>query len=214
MLFQLDIFDVINILRVTPVILLVASSIGLIIVGVSQIRNEDKFNTSLILIIDGIIIILYFVINERLSMVLLGVSGYTILYLMIQYTLYYLIPNIIVLITLGISFLILGIKNKQNFGKFLIYSGIFWIIFCSIAIVANSIYLLSYLPGPFGIPLLLTVLILPIIASIFAIIAGVFFIIYASKLDMKILLVSSILLLLYSIAFSSYSIVILINYLI
>lgn len=214
MLFQLDLVDIINILRLIAVFSLVAGSIGLIIVGVSQIRKGGMINIPLILIIDGIIIILYYTLNERFSMVLLGISGYyTILYLMIQFALYYLIPNIILLITFGVSFIILGIRNKQNFGKYLLYSGIFWVVFCSMEIVAKSIYLLSYLPGPFGDLLYLIVFIMPIIASIFVIIAGIFFILYASKLELKIILASSILILLYSISFSAYSILILVNYL-
>jgi hypothetical protein len=215
MLFQLDLVDVIYSLRFINVIFLVAGSIGLVIVGVSQLRNEGIMNMPFILIIDGIIIILYFSLNERLSMVLLGISGhYTILYFMIQDALYYLIPNIILLFTFGVSFIILGIRNKQNFGKFLMYSGIFWIVFGTMAIIADSIELLSWLPGlgPSFLIILIPLLTL-IIASIFAITAGVFFIIYASKRDLKILLTSSILLLLYSISFSAYYIIALINYL-
>jgi hypothetical protein len=210
MLFQLDISDIVNILYFTVVVLQVVGSIGLVIVGVSQNRNSGKINMPIIFTIDGIIIILYFALNERLSMVLSGISGYTTLYFMIRSVLYYLIPNIISLFTFGVSFTILGIKNKQNFGKFLRYSGLFWIVFGTLAIVANSILLLAYIPFLFTFPLALTVSILNPIASIFGITASIFFLIYASRLEEKILLTSSILLLLYSISFSAYYIVMII----
>ena len=193
MLFQADIFDIMRILSLIMVFLQVIGFSGLIIVGSSRIRNSSTINKSVIFTIVGVVEILYLTINQRLFLVILGVEGYyTMPLLMLQNALNGMIPNIISLITFGVLFLLLGLKNKQNSGKLLMYSGIFWIVFGVILIVPYSIFLVTYIPLPVPPELFNFARITILIATIFKVTSSIFFVIYASKLRIKILLYSSI----------------------
>ena len=207
MLFQFDIFDIIYILSVIILFLQVVGFIGLIIVGISQFRNKEGINKPIIFAIIGLIEVLYFSINERIIRIMWGIWGGSItdFILQMQDALRGLIPNIISLITFGALFLFLGIKNKENFGKFLMFSGIFWIVFGIFIITFDSILISTYTPPPIPIELYRFSLFLPSIASIFMITSSIFFMIYAIKVDVKILLFSSICLLLASIVFAGNS---------
>ena len=203
MLFQYDIFDIMLILRFIIVFLQVIGFLGLIIVGSSRIRNSGTINKSMVFIIVGAIEIIYLAINDRIFTLILGLSGvYTIEILVVREALNGMIPNIISLITFGSLFLFLGIRNKQNFGKYLMYSGIFWTVFGVISIVPYSIFLLAIVPAGIPYSLIQLVYVVIPIASIFMVTSSVFFVIYASKLDVKILLISSICLLVASSSFA------------
>ena len=203
MLFQYDIFDIMLILRFIIVILQVIGLLGLIIVGSSRIRNSGTINKAMVFIIVGAIEIIYLAINDRIFTLILGLSGvYTIEILVVREVLNGMIPNIISLITFGSLFLFLGIRNRQNFGKYLMYSGIFWTVFGVISIVPYSIFLLAIVPAGIPYSLIQLVYVMMPIASIFMVTSSVFFVIYASKLDVKILLISSICLLVASSSFA------------
>jgi hypothetical protein len=202
MLFQYVIIDIMNILDVIIMIHQVLGFLGLIIFGTAQRRNESKIYKPIVFTIIGLIQIVYLAFNERISFLILSLMHYyTIWFLMVQYALITMIPNIVSLITLGVLFVFLGVRNKQHFGKLLMYSGIFWIVFGSISIIGNGIILLSYvITIPF--PLFLIPLMIIIGSSIFMGVASLFFVMYASKLGKKLLLSSSILLLVASILFA------------
>jgi len=203
MLFQYDIFDIMLILRFIIVFLQVIGFLGLIIVGSSRIRNSGTINKSMIFIIVGGIEIIYLAINDRIFTLILGLSGvYTIEILVVREALNGMIPNIISLITFGSLFLFLGIRNRQNFGKYLMYSGIFWTVFGVISIVLYSIFLLAIVPAGIPYSLIQLVYVMMPVTSIFMVTSSVFFVIYASKLDVKILLISSICLLVASSSFA------------
>jgi hypothetical protein len=203
MLFQYDIFDIMLILRFIIVFLQVIGFLGLIIVGSSRIRNSGTINKSMVFIIVGAIEIIYLAINDRIFTLILGLSGvYTIEILVVREALNGMIPNIISLITFGSLFLFLGIRNRQNFGKYLMYSGIFWTVFGVISIVPYSIFLLAIVPAGIPYSLIQLVYVMMPVASIFMVTSSVFFVIYASKLDVKILLISSICLLVASSSFA------------
>lgn len=203
MLFQYDIFDIMLILRFIRVFLQVIGFLGLIIVGSSRIRNSGTINKSMVFIIVGAIEIIYLAINDRIFTLILGLSGvYTIEILVVREALNGMIPNIISLITFGSLFLFLGIRKRQNFGKYLMYSGIFWTVFGVISIVTYSIFLLAIVPAGIPYSLIQLVYVMMPIASIFMVTSSVFFVIYASKLDVKILLISSICLLVASSSFA------------
>jgi len=203
MLFQYDIFDIMLILRFIIVFLQAIGFLGLIIVGSSRIRNSGTINKSMVFIIVGAIEIIYLAINDRIFTLILGLSGvYTIEILVVREALNGMIPNIISLITFGSLFLFLGIRNRQNFGKYLMYSGIFWTVFGVISIVPYSIFLLAIVPAGIPYSLIQLVYVMMPIASIFMVTSSVFFVIYASKLDVKILLISSICLLVASSSFA------------
>jgi hypothetical protein len=184
-------------LRFLVVTLQVTGAIGLIIVGSSRIRKNDTINNSVVFTIVGFIVALLLVINERTFSLIAGLVGptfYDFLYPIFHLVLFEMIPNLVLLSTFGILLLFLGMKNKQNFGKFLMFSGIFWIVFGGFSLAVNSITLLQDLHYP--VPFTYTSYISLIsIASAFTIISSVFFLIYAIKIKVKLLLFSSIVLL-------------------
>lgn len=127
MLFQADIFDIMRILSLIMVFFQVIGFSGLIIVGSSRIRNSGTINKAVIFTIVGVVEILYLTINQRLFLVIWGVEGYyTMPLLMLQNALNGMIPNIISLITFGVLFLLLGLKNKQDSGKLWKTFKVFW----------------------------------------------------------------------------------------
>jgi hypothetical protein len=126
---------------------------------------------------------------------------YTLEILAMQNALNGLVPNIISLITFGSLFLYLGFKNKENFGKFLIFSAIFWIVCGIILLVPYSITFMANLPLTITFQAIQIAYILISIALIFRIISSVFFMIYAFKIDVKVLFYSSIFMLVASILF-------------
>ncbi|NHJ20485.1 MAG: hypothetical protein EAX91_06065 [Candidatus Lokiarchaeota archaeon] len=170
--------------------------LGLILVGSSRFRKESTINKSVILIIVGAVEIIYLVINQRIYYLIYRIQGFLTLQLLaMQDALYRLVPNIISLITFGALFLYLGISNRRNYGKLLMLSAIFRIVCGIILIIPYSITFLSNLPYTITLQeLQLAYIIIPI-ASIFMITSSVFFMIYASKIDKKVLFFSSIFLL-------------------
>ena len=198
MLFQA--FEVLlNTLRILSFIIVVFQAIGLlglIFVGSSRFREDSTINKSLILLIIGIVEIIYLAINQRIYYLIQGIVGpITLQLLAMQDALNNLIPNIISLLTFGVLFLYLGISNRRNYGKLLIFSAIFRIVCGIILILPYSITFLSNLPHTITLQdIQLAYIIIPI-ASIFMITSSVFFMIYAFRIDKKVLFFSSIFLL-------------------
>lgn len=202
MLFQYELYDIVNILRFIVIILQVIGAVGLIIVGSSKIRISGPINNSIVFTIGGLIVAIFLVINERILFLISGVVGssvphfYEDLYPIFRYSLFEITPNVVLLIVFGVLFLFLGIKNKEKYGKLLMISGIFWCVFGVISIVSNSIIILRYIHSSFFLyTFVLSMQFLVSITSIFTIISSVFFLIYAVKIKVKILLGSSIVLL-------------------
>ncbi|MFX0140722.1 MAG: hypothetical protein ACFFDN_44200 [Candidatus Hodarchaeota archaeon] len=208
MLFQYDIYDIMSILDFTILLLQGLGFLGLIIFGFSRIRNRSTINKSVVFTIVGGINIIYLVINQRLYFLIYRLLGGPIFIwlLMVQDVLTRLIPNIILLITFGVLFLFLGDENRQNFGKYLMYSGIFWMVFGVISVIANLYIILDYDPGMIPYPLNLIPYIMIPIASSFMVTSSILFLLYAYKIDNKIILSSAISLLVASIIFTINSI--------
>lgn len=191
--------------------------LGLILVGSSRFREDGTINKSVILIIVGSVEIIYLVINERIYYLIQGIMGpITLQLLAMRSALYGLVPNVISLITFGVLFLYLGIKNKENYGKLLMFSAIFRVVCGIILIVPYSIDLLSYLP--LSIPnqvehiIFRVGLLIASIASIIMITSSVFFMRYASKINVKLLFYSSIFLFVASILFFVNSLILITYY--
>ena len=127
---MLFLFEIVNILSFIVVITRVVGAIGLIVVGCSNIRKNGMTRNSMVFLIIGFMIAIYFVINERILNLMAAFGGpsfYEYLWPIFYQLLYQIIPNLILLSTFGGLFLFLGIKNKQNYGKFLLFSSISWI---------------------------------------------------------------------------------------
>lgn len=206
--------DLRGILSFIVVLFQVLGLVGLIVVGTSRIRNINSINKSVVLIIVGAIEVIYLAINERVFSVIFHLVGYyTYEILAMREALYGLVPNIISLITFGALFLYLGLRNRENLGKLLMISAIFWIVYGTILFVPYSIYVISYFT-PLTLQVYQFASILILIASIFRIISSVFFMIYAFKIHVKVLLYSSILLVVASVLFFGNSLVLIFIYLI
>ena len=137
--------DLRGILSFIVVLFQVLGLVGLIVVGTSRIRNINSINKSVVLIIVGAIEVIYLAINERVFSVIFHLVGYyTYEILAMREALYGLVPNIISLITFGALFLYLGLRNRENLGKLLMISAIFWIVYGTILFVPYSIYVISY----------------------------------------------------------------------
>ena len=191
--------DTVRILSFIIILLQVLGAIGLIIVGSSRIRKNGTIKNSVVFTIGGFILAIFLVLNERIYFLMVRLGGSEFLedlgpifyQLLIQ-----MLPSVVSLTTFGALFLLLGIKNKQNYGKFLMLSGIFWIIFGTISILLNINYILGYIRMPHisglsGFYLEYVRVIIPV----FTVISSVFFLIYAIKIKVKTLLYSSIILL-------------------
>jgi hypothetical protein len=214
MLFQFEVYQIIAILEFITLLLQVTAFCGLIIFGISRTRNSDTINKSVVFPIVGVINITYFAMYERINYLVYSFSDGAMVYYQIRYALLMgLIPNILSLITVGALFLVLGKRNKENFGKFLMFSGIFWTVFGVIITIFYSIMLSTYTLPSVPDEIFLVSLFLPPFASIFMVTSSVFFLIYTIKVDVKILLFSSICLLGASCVFAANSLYRLIIYL-
>lgn len=198
---QFELYDIVNISRFIAILLQVIGAIGLIIVGSSRIRKNNTINNSVVFAYIGLIEALVLVVNERILDLLTVLGGSVFLdYLrpIFYVVLIQMLPNLVSLTTFGALFLFLGTRNKQNYGKFLMFSGIFWVIFGAISILIYSNYLLLdilayyHISNPFPYIYFLIMEFVWAIIPIFTVISSVFFLIYAIKIKVKTLLFCSI----------------------
>jgi len=192
MLFQL--VEIRNILDVTLSTLLILGYLFIAIAGAFNLKREEKLNGSKFFIIIGAVEIIYEILKFRLYFLILTIMGYTILSMNMTYVIWNIIPFIISITTFGIFIIILGKKNKENFGKKLLLSGIFWIVYSVIILIKNMILL----PFPlFPIPpiVVITFEIVAVILITFMVLSRIFLLLYASKISERYLLISSIILL-------------------
>jgi hypothetical protein len=202
LLLQYDLSDIVYILDFISIIYQVIGAIGLIIVGTSRVRKNGTINNSGVFSIGGLIVAIYFVVNGRIFSLLGGLGGlefYEDLAPTFYALLFQMIPNLVSLTIFGVLFLFLGVKNKQNYGRFLMFSGIFWIVFGIISILQHSMILLTHMHiYIFPYEVYVSIIHVWTIGSVLTVISSVFFLIYAIKIKVKILLASSIMLLIAS----------------
>jgi hypothetical protein len=105
-----------------------------------------------------------------------------------------IIPTIISIITFGVLIIVLGKLNIENFGKYLLISGIFWTIYSVNLLIINLRSIFPF-PVPFS---LIAHNILVLIMLAFMIGARILFVIYTAKIDNVVFLASSIALLISS----------------
>ncbi|MFX0025643.1 MAG: hypothetical protein ACFE8M_04450 [Candidatus Hermodarchaeota archaeon] len=201
MLFQL--YEIRNLLDVVISFLLVSGYLFIVIAGALNLRREEKLNGSKFFIIIGAVETVYELIKWRSSslvyMYMESIQG-----MRIAYAIQWIIPNIISIITFGILIIILGKRNKENFGKSLLLSGIFWIVFAVILLIRNILFGGFF---PLNITIITTFVIIGAIVIAFMVVSRIFLLLYASKINEKYLLASSIILLIASMVFIGYTIV-------
>lgn len=202
MLFQL--YEIRDLLNVVVSFLLVSGYLFIVIAGALNLRREEKLNSSKFFIIIGAVETVYELIKWRLWPLVYRFMGTTIQSMRIVYAIQWIIPNIISIITFGILIIILGKRNKENFGKSLLLSGIFWIVFAGILLIRNILFGGFF---PLNITIITTFVIIGAIVIAFMVVSRIFLLLYASKINEKYLLVSSIILLIASMAFIGYTIV-------
>ncbi|MHA2431336.1 MAG: hypothetical protein ACXACC_09965, partial [Promethearchaeota archaeon] len=176
----------------------------IVIAGALNLRREEKLNGSKFFIIIGAVETVYELIKWRLWPLVYMFMGSTIQSMRIVYAITAIIPIIISIITFGILIIILGRRNKQNFGKNLLLSGIFWTIFAVIQLVRNILFGGFF---PLNITIITTFQIVGVIVIAFMVVSRIFLLLYASKINEKYLLASSIILLIASMVFIGYTIV-------
>ena len=188
MLFQAVLIDLMNL--IIPFSLF-SGYLLVVIGGTMNLKRKEKVEKSILFIIIGAAGIIYEVITRQIynfvdEIIGLGFDEY--------YTIMFIIPNIISIITFGVLIIVLGKLNSENSGKYLLISGIFWTIYAVILLIINfgSIF-------PFPVPLgKLAYDILALIIFAFMIGARILFVIYTAKIDNVVFLVSSIALLISS----------------
>lgn len=197
MFFQLD--EIRIFLFVIVGFLKILGYVFIVIFGAFNFKREEKVRGSIFFVIIGALEIIYELLEWRLYGLIPVIMDYSVLSYWISYAIMYIIPYIISLTTFGILIIILGKRNKENYGKSLLLSGIFWIIYSSILLITN-IY------GLFKSIVLIRQIVLIIVIA-FAVVSMTFFVLYSSKIKEKKLLIASVILLTASIIFIFYTII-------
>ena len=195
MLFQAVLIDLMNL--IIPLFLF-SGYLLVVIGGTMNLKRKEKVEKSILFIIIGAAGIIYEFIKWPIhnlvdEIIGVGFDEY--------YTIIVIIPIIISIITFGVLMIVLGKLNSENFGKYLLISGIFWTIYAVILLIINlgSIF-------PFPVPLgKLAYDILALIIFAFMIGARILFVIYTAKIDNVVFLVSSIALLISSATYVIFS---------
>lgn len=188
MLFQGILFSLSNLIFV---LFLYSGLILMIISGTMNLEREEKVKGSIAFILIGAIPIVYQMISFQLYILTddilpSGLDEYEIII--------FIIPRIISIITFGILIMVLGKINIDNNGKRLLISGILWLIYAVNLLITSFGYI-------FPIPVPTTAAIILGIVNLALMLASrVFFLIYTTKIEDVILLVSSIALLVSTIA--------------
>ena len=202
MLFQFS--ELSSLLNVILTILLISGYLFIVITGAINLGREEKLKFPIFFIIIGSVEIIYEYMRWRIWPLVYMIMGSTILSSRIVHAIMYIIPSIISIITFGVMILLLGKKNKENFGKNLFLSGIFWIIYSAIILI-YYIFGWGFFSVPFIIYIAFDIVVLIIIA--FMIVSRIFLLLYAIRINERYLLASSIILLNASVVFIFYSIV-------
>jgi len=197
MLFQAVLFDLMFL--IIPLFLF-SGYILLVIGGTMDLKRTEKVERSMLFIIIGavgiisevIMVRIYYLVDEIFNV---GFEEY--------YTIIIIIPSIISIITFGLLIIVLGKLNIENFGKYLLISGILWTIYAVILLIINLGSIFPF-PGP-PPSIILAINILGLIILAFMIGARILFVIYTSKIDNVVFLVSSIALLISSTTYVIFS---------
>lgn len=204
MLFQL--IETRIVLDIIGLSLLIIAYLFIVIAGALNLKKEEKLQGSIFFIIIGAIEIVYGLLKGRLSSLVYTFMGFTPLTMNINHIIMYIMPNIISMITFGILIIILGKKNSERFGKNLLLSGIFWIVYSVILLIVNIIMFPASL-FPLTPTLVLIFEIIAIIIIPLMVVSRIFLLLYALKIRVKCLTISSIILIIASAVFFIYWII-------
>lgn len=201
MLFQL--IEIRIILELTIYSLLIIAYLFIVIAGALNLKKEEKLQGSIFFTIIGAIEIVYGLLKARLSYLVYALIGFSV---NINHIIMFIIPNIISIITFGILIIILGKKNNERFGKNLLLSGIFWTVYSVILLIINIIlFPISLFPITPTLALIFEIVAVIIIPLM--VVSRIFLLLYALKIRVKCLAISSIILIIASAVYFIYWII-------
>ncbi|MFW9784636.1 MAG: hypothetical protein ACFFFB_20310 [Candidatus Heimdallarchaeota archaeon] len=200
MLFQL--VEINSILFFILTLLLILGYLFLVITGAINLKREENLKAPLFLIIIGAVEIVYELLKWQLYNYLPFLMGYTMLSYRITYSIMRIVPYVISIITFGVLIIILAKRNKENFGKKLLLSGIFWIIYAATLLIINIYGLFPVTPTVIVIFINLSLIVIA-----FMVASRIFLLLYSIKMNEKNLLVASILFITASTVFIFYNII-------
>ena len=188
MLFQLSLSDSLYLINIALIFLTLIGNIFIVIAGAFNLKREEKVNSSIFFLIIGAVEIVNVFLNWQL---------YDIAHMIFEdlpallYIIGVIIPSIISINTFGVLLIILGKQNREKYGKFLIVSGILWLIYITVRLnlFISSLSLLFLLLN--GLILMIMVIFIPILL----IVSRIFLLLYSFKINERILLTASIFLL-------------------
>ena len=188
MLFQLSLSDSLYLINIALIFLTIIGDIFIVIAGAFNLKREEKVNSSIFFLIIGAVEIVNVFLNWQL---------YDIAHMIFEdlpallYIIGVIIPSIISINTFGVLLIILGKQNREKYGKFLIVSGILWLIYITVRLnlFISSLSLLFLLLN--GLILMIMVIFIPILL----IVSRIFLLLYSFKIKERILLTASIFLL-------------------
>ncbi|MFX0148850.1 MAG: hypothetical protein ACFE8E_14015 [Candidatus Hodarchaeota archaeon] len=199
MLFQL--IQIRSILDVILSSLLISGYFFIVIAGVINLKREEKLKSSIFFTIIGAVEILYEFLKWRLyNSIIVIFSEPNLLIVQLNYAILWIIPYIISILTFGVLTIILAKRNKENSGKRLLLSGIFWIIPTSILLVINI-----YGFFPVAQPVAVIFGNISIFVTLFMVVSRIFLLLYSVRIKEKNLLIASIFLMIASIVFTFYT---------
>ena len=188
MLFQLSLSDSLYLINIALIFLTLIGNIFIVIAGAFNLKREEKVNSSIFFLIIGAVEIVNVFLNWQL---------YDIAHMIFEdlpallYIIGVIIPSIISINTFGVLLIILGKQNREKYGKFLIVSGILWLVYITVrlSLFIGSLSLLFLFIN--GLILMIMVIFIPILL----IVSRIFLLLYSFKINERILLTASIFLL-------------------
>ncbi|MFX1353290.1 MAG: hypothetical protein ACFFGP_04950 [Promethearchaeota archaeon] len=181
--------------------LLISGYFFIVIAGVINLKREEKLKSSIFFTIIGAVEILYEFLKWRLyNSIIVIFSEPNLLIVQLNYAILWIIPYIISILTFGVLTIILAKRNKENSGKRLLLSGIFWIIPTSILLVINI-----YGFFPVAQPVAVIFGNISIFVTLFMVVSRIFLLLYSVRIKEKNLLIASIFLMIASIVFTFYT---------
>ncbi|MEJ2294302.1 MAG: hypothetical protein P8Y23_05985 [Candidatus Lokiarchaeota archaeon] len=188
MIFQLSLSDSLYLINIALIFLTLIGNIFIVIAGAFNLKREEKVNSSIFFLIIGAVEIMNVFLNWQL---------YDIAHMIFEdlpaliYIIGAIIPFIISINTFGVLLIILGKQNIEKYGKFLIVSGILWLVYITVrlSLFISSLSLLFLFIN--GLILMIMVIFIPILL----IVSRIFLLLYSFKIKERILLTASIFLL-------------------
>ena len=173
--------------------------LGLIIIGASQKSVMRRIKNYYFFSLSGIVsLIVYFLNMYIFTLISLGAESYN--QLIIQRTIWYIISDLILIISYGVIFILIGLKNKRNNGTVLVISGILYSLYRIINILFQILYYFYIIEGvtfeEFSVIQMINIL-----SIIVSIVAPLMFVVYCIRSEDELMKIPAVLLFCTSVAY-------------